>query len=48
MIKMLSQACGGELDHKDVVRNCASAACAVVVITLWGFCCFSLLSNFSG
>lgn len=48
MIKILSNACGGELNHKDIVRNCAGAACAIAVITLWSFCCFSFLSRFGG
>lgn len=45
MIKILSNVCGGELNHKDVARNCAGAVCAIAVITFWGFCCLSLLTK---
>lgn len=46
MLNKLSLACGGELNGKDVARNCLGAMCAVLVVTLWSACCYSLISKF--
>lgn len=48
MLKIVSHACGGELNHVDILRNCGGLLCAIAVIILWSFCCFSLFANYGG
>lgn len=44
-MQILSLACGGRLNPKEVALNVIGATAAIAVMVVWGLCCYALFYN---